>query len=126
MIAVPTATRRGAIWLMPSAWGLLTWSVWLGLYLARLIRWDPVSMSAVAVFSGVAVAYAASLLLLRRWFAALPSPPVEPSDDERASGSALIVMHVIGFAGIVIYAHRSVTGVTFKGTDDIVAAIRRV
>ncbi len=31
---------------------------------------------------------------------------------------------VIDAAGVVLYAHRSVTGVTFKPTDDLVAVIR--
>lgn len=58
------------------------------------------------------------------------------ADTDKAVGHLYGIVGPLGFyrrsvfvvdaAGIVIYAHRSVTGVTFKGTDDIVAAIRRV
>jgi thioredoxin-dependent peroxiredoxin len=56
------------------------------------------------------------------------------ADTEKSVGKLYGILGPLGFyrrsefvvdaAGVVLYSHRSVTGVTFKPTDDLVAAMR--
>jgi thioredoxin-dependent peroxiredoxin len=57
------------------------------------------------------------------------------ADTEKKVGKLYGILGPLGFyrrsefvidaSGVVLYAHRSVTGVTFKSTDDLVAVIRK-
>jgi len=76
------------------------------LYLGRLIRWDPVSTLSLAVFAAVWVAWAASLLVMRRPYGARA---LHWDADSEAPAKAypagmLVLLHIIGFVGIGVYA----------------------
>ena len=96
----------GAIPLVPSFFGAVTWGFWLVFYQARLIGWDPSRPEAVALFWTVESCYLASLLfftpLMWRWI-------VAPAGFERArttgqegigSRPLLLACHLIGFVGV--------------------------
>jgi hypothetical protein len=101
-----TATGGSRPWLMPSAWGFVTWTAWLMLYLCRLIRWDPVTPAALLVFAGVTMAWPLSMLLMRPLYAALPTEPegAAPGGGAVRGGTlGIVFLHLVGLVGMVLY-----------------------
>ncbi len=103
-------TRRGsvggAIPLVPSFFGAVTWGFWLVLYHARLISWEPSHPQAVALFWTVESCYLGSLLLFTplmwRWVVAPAAPERAETAGQEGIDRRLLLMvcHLVGFVGV--------------------------
>jgi oligosaccharide repeat unit polymerase len=89
--------------LVPSAHGAALWLFWSGLYLLRLIPWDPPSLTCAALCAGMLVAYLASARLFLPRAAAVLAEPRSASPTTRWTLLLLVALHAAGLAGILKY-----------------------
>lgn len=96
--------------LMPSFYGAVAWTVWLALYQARLIAWDPPPGLADALYVLVASFYVASMVLwyrrYREWQSQNDEDLLVGTRGTPAAPDArvyLALLHALGFLGWVVY-----------------------
>lgn len=98
------------LFFIPSFYGALAWGIWLALYLMKLVRVDPCSNAALALYLLVEAFFVLSAIAaLPRYTAVLQRRDVtgvnggESAERPGAAGTLLFALHGAGFAGLALY-----------------------
>ncbi len=111
---INTGADLRSLLLMPSFYGGAAWTTALMLYWTRYVEWNPDGTTSILAFLGVALCFICSTIYFFPWYQRFA---VGNNKEARASESSscykigrssmpgwLLLLHVIGLAGILIYA----------------------
>src|SRR4051812_490549 len=88
---------RGML-LVPSVYGVALWCLWGGLYVLRLIPWDPPTIICAALCAAMGTAYIASArVFVRHRVREAVTPAAAPVGD-RWRYASLLLLHLVGLA----------------------------